>query len=110
MFAGLMTPADFVRVTSTAVAQAFNIYPRKGVIAPGSDADIIILDPKEEHVISAATHHSVIDTNIYEGHRITGKVRANTSTDLTLRLLHLILMLCPIGIFLICQSCSCVNS
>ena len=69
-----MSPSDFVRVTSTAVAQAFNIYPRKGVIAPGSDADIIILDPTKQHTISAASHHSAIDTNIYEGLQITGKV------------------------------------
>lgn len=62
-----MTPSDFVRATSTAAAQVFNIYPQKGRIAPGSDADIIILDPHQEHVISAATHHSQMDTNVYEG-------------------------------------------
>lgn len=72
-----MTPSDFVRVTSTAAAQVLNIYPRKGIIAPGSDADVIILDPQKEHVISAATHHSAIDTNIYEGRSITGKVCNN---------------------------------
>jgi dihydropyrimidinase len=64
---GLITPSDFVRVTSTAAAQAFNIYPRKGRVAPGSDADIIILDPRVNHTISAATHHSRMDTNVYEG-------------------------------------------
>lgn len=74
LLAGLMSPSDFVRVTSTAAAQVYNIYPRKGVIAPGSDADIIVLDHQKEHVISAATHHSAIDTNIYEGQKITGKV------------------------------------
>eukprot|EP00803_Ostreobium_quekettii_P009148 evm.model.scf_3327.1 EVM.evm.TU.scf_3327.1 scf_3327:2116-3336(+) len=71
---GLITPSDFVRITSTAAAQIFNLYPRKGVIAPGSDADVILLDPKVEHHISAATHHSRIDTNVYEGKRIMGKV------------------------------------
>ena len=62
-------------MTSTAVAKAFNAYPRKGAIAAGSDADIIILDPKAKHTISASTHHSRIDTNIYEGRAVTGKVR-----------------------------------
>jgi dihydropyrimidinase len=43
------------------------VYPRKGRVAAGSDADVIVLDPRLEHVISAATHHSRIDTNVYEG-------------------------------------------
>jgi dihydropyrimidinase len=65
--AGLITPRDYVRITSTAAAQTYNIYPRKGRIAAGSDADIIVLDPTVKHTISAATHHSRIDTNVYEG-------------------------------------------
>ena len=73
--AGLITPSDFVRLTSTAAAHAFNIFPRKGVLAPRSDADIIIFDPAAEHVISAASHHSRMDTNIYEGRAVTGKAR-----------------------------------
>jgi hypothetical protein len=139
---GQLTPSDFVRVTSTAAAQIFNIYPRKGVVslatseaaqllsgacctvvlacwpaglwhaacglrwgsalparacrhtsklvwfadyftypallvqvAEGSDADVIIFDPSAEHTLGAATHHSAMDTNIYEGYRVTGKVR-----------------------------------
>eukprot|EP00877_Chromochloris_zofingiensis_P011631 jgi/Chrzof1/6721/Cz19g06250.t1 len=76
---GMMTPSDFVRVTSTAAAQAFNIYPQKGVIAAGSDADVIVFDPEVKHTISAATHHSKMDTNIYEGKYITGKVMATIS-------------------------------
>ena len=59
---------------STSVARIFGIYPQKGHIAPGSDADVIILDPTIEHTISAATHHSAMDTNIYEGMTIKGKV------------------------------------
>ena len=70
-----MTPSDFVRVTSTAAAQIFNLYPRKGVVTAGSDADVIIFDPSAQHTISAATHHSRIDTNVYEGLKVTGKVR-----------------------------------
>ncbi|KAI8468148.1 MAG: hypothetical protein J3K34DRAFT_386464 [Monoraphidium minutum] len=76
---GLMGPADYVRVTSTAAAQAFNIYPRKGRIAVGSDADVIVFDPERRHVIRAATHHSAIDTNVYEGKRIKGKVVVTVS-------------------------------
>ncbi len=72
--AGLITPSDFVRMVSTAVAQTYNVYPRKGLIAPGSDADIIVFDPEVEHTISASTHHSKMDTNIYEGRDVTGKV------------------------------------
>jgi dihydropyrimidinase len=74
--AGLVTPSRFVDIVSTSVAQAFGIYPRKGAIAPGSDADVILFDPAAEHTISAASHHSRMDTNIYEGKRIRGKVRA----------------------------------
>uniref|UniRef100_A0A383VLW0 dihydropyrimidinase n=1 Tax=Tetradesmus obliquus TaxID=3088 RepID=A0A383VLW0_TETOB len=76
---GLITPRDFVRITSTAAAQIFNVYPRKGCIAPGSDADVIVLDPRVKHTISAATHHSRIDTNVYEGKEIQGKVTVTIS-------------------------------
>lgn len=71
---GAISPMDFVRITSTEAAKIFNIYPQKGTIAPGSDADVILLDPNVEHVISAQTHHSKMDTNVYEGKRIRGKV------------------------------------
>ncbi|KAK9825674.1 hypothetical protein WJX81_001526 [Elliptochloris bilobata] len=76
---GLITPSDFVRLTSAAAAHAFNIYPRKGVLAPGSDADVIIFDPAAEHVLSAASHHSRMDTNIYEGRTVRGKVETTIS-------------------------------
>ncbi|GAQ87633.1 Dihydroorotase and related enzymes [Klebsormidium nitens] len=48
-------------------AQAFILLPRKGVLAPGSRADVIVLDSRAEHVISARTHHPRMDTNVYEG-------------------------------------------
>ncbi len=73
--AGLITPSDFVRLTSTAAARAFNAYPRKGVLAPGSDADVIVFDPAAEHTLSASTHHSRMDTNIYEGRAVRGRAR-----------------------------------
>ena len=77
--AGLVTPSGFVQLVSTAAAQIFNIYPRKGRVAAGSDADIIVLDPTIEHTISAAHHHSNIDTNIYEGRKVKGKVGSSNS-------------------------------
>lgn len=76
---GLLSPSDYVRVTSTAAAQIFNVYPRKGRVAAGSDADVIVLDPNATHTISAATHHSRMDTNVYEGKRIKGKVVVTVS-------------------------------
>jgi dihydropyrimidinase len=72
--AGLIGASRFVELVSTEAAKIFGLYPRKGVIQEGSDADIIILDPAVEHVISAATHHSRMDTNIYEGRKVKGKV------------------------------------
>lgn len=71
---GLIKPSDFVRLSSTEAAKVFNLYPQKGIIAAGSDADIAIIDPNKEHVLSAKTHHSALDTSVYEGMRIRGKV------------------------------------
>ena len=79
---GMMAPQDFVNAVSTAVARTFNLYPRKGVIAAGSDADVIIFDPKLRHTISAATHHSAVDTNVHEGWSGVGKVRTEAFTPL----------------------------
>lgn len=69
-----MGPQQFVDAVSTQAAKIFNLYPRKGLIAPGSDADVIVFDPAAEHTISAATHHSAMDTNVYEGMRVRGRV------------------------------------
>lgn len=71
---GIITQSDFVKITSTAAAQIFNLYPQKGVIAPGADADVIVFDPEQEHVISAKRHHSRSDMNVYEGKLVKGKV------------------------------------
>ncbi len=64
----------FVEVTSTTPAKMFGLYPQKGTIAVGSDADIVVFDPDASHVLSAETHHMWVDYSCYEGLEITGKV------------------------------------
>jgi len=72
--AGEISLARWVEVTSTNPAKMFGLYPRKGAVAPGSDADIVIYDPAAEQTISAATHHMAVDYSCYEGMEIKGRV------------------------------------
>lgn len=72
---GRISLNKYVEVACTNPAKIFGMFPRKGTIAPGSDADIVIFDPKEKHTISAATHHMNVDYSGYEGWEVTGKVK-----------------------------------
>lgn len=69
---GRFSPNRFVQLVSTAPAKLFGLYPRKGAIAVGSDADIVVFDPNQEEVISAATHHMRVDYSMFEGIRVKG--------------------------------------
>ena len=70
--AGRIGLERWVELVSTAPAKIFGLFPRKGAIAPGSDADIVVFDPEAEQVISAGTHHMNVDYNPYEGRRVKG--------------------------------------
>ncbi len=72
---GRLTPNEFVAVTSTNIAKILNCYPKKGAILVGADADIVVLDPEKEKVISATSQQSAIDYNVFEGKAVKGLPR-----------------------------------
>ena len=72
---GRLTRNEFVAATSTNIAKILNLYPRKGAILVGADADIVVLDPKKKKTISAKTQVSAIDYNVFEGFEVTALPR-----------------------------------
>jgi dihydropyrimidinase len=72
---GRLTPNEFVAVTSTNIAKILGMYPRKGAVLVGSDADLVVWDPEAEKTISAGSQQSAIDYNVFEGQRVKGLPR-----------------------------------
>ncbi|MBP2239838.1 dihydropyrimidinase [Cytobacillus eiseniae] len=70
---GRISLNQFVDITSTRIAKLFGLYPKKGTIAVGVDADIVIFDPSVERTISAETHHMAVDYSAFEGMKVTGE-------------------------------------
>ena len=70
---GRLTKERWVEIISTAPAKLFGMHPRKGAIAVGADADIVVYDPKAKHTISAKTHHMNVDYSCYEGRKVQGR-------------------------------------
>ena len=71
---GRISLNKYVEVACTNPAKIFGMFPRKGTLAPGSDADIVLFDPKKQHTLSVTTHHMNVDYSAYEGWELTGKV------------------------------------
>jgi dihydropyrimidinase len=69
---GRISPSRFVELNCTNPARIFGMYPRKGTIAVGSDADVAVWDPNQQHTISARTHHMKCDYNLFEGMHVQG--------------------------------------
>ncbi len=69
---GRLTPSEFVAATSTNAAKIFNLYPQKGAVTVGADADLVVWDPEATHTISAKTHHQKVDFSVFEGMQLRG--------------------------------------
>ena len=72
---GHLSRRRWIELACATPARMFGLYPRKGTIAPGADADIVIFDPHERYTMSAATHHMNVDYSAYEGKQVTGRAR-----------------------------------
>jgi dihydropyrimidinase len=77
---GRLTPSEFVQVTSTNAARIFNLYPRKGAVEVGADADLVVWDANATRTISAKTHHQNVDFNVFEGRTVKGVANATVAT------------------------------
>src|SRR5579862_5028474 len=78
------SPNRFVEVVSTSPAKLFGLFPRKGTIAVGSDADLVIFNPEQEEIISAKTHHMRVDYSMFEGIQIQGAAKTVLSRGRTI--------------------------
>jgi dihydropyrimidinase len=74
---GRLTPSEFVAITSANTAKLFNIYPQKGCVVVGADADLVVWDPSGTKTLSAKTQRSKGDFNIFEGRTVRG-IPSNT--------------------------------
>ncbi|MEY9969078.1 dihydropyrimidinase [Streptacidiphilus sp. MAP12-16] len=72
---GHISRRRWIELACATPARMFGLYPRKGTISPGADADIVIFDPHERYTMSAATHHMNVDYSAYEGRQVTGRAR-----------------------------------
>jgi dihydropyrimidinase len=72
---GRLSMEDLVRVGAENTARVFGLYPRKGVLAPGSDADVVIVDPELEATVDDAFYHCLCEVSVYRGHKLRGLVR-----------------------------------
>ncbi len=76
---GRLTPEEFVAATSTNIAKILNIYPMKGALVPGADADIVVWDPTITKTVAVSTQKSIIDYNVFEGMEVTAQPRYTLS-------------------------------
>jgi dihydropyrimidinase len=72
---GRLSLNRFVELVATTPAKLFGLYPRKGTLAPGSDADIVVWDPNADHTITAKTHHMRVDYSMFEGFTVKGNAK-----------------------------------
>ncbi|MBF9049586.1 dihydropyrimidinase [Roseobacter sp. HKCCD9010] len=76
---GRLTPEEFVAVTSSNIAKILNIYPMKGALVPGADADVVVWDPTISKTVHVSTQKSIIDYNVFEGMEVTAQPRYTLS-------------------------------
>jgi dihydropyrimidinase len=81
---GRISRRRWIEIACAAPARMFGLYPRKGTIAPGSDADIVIYDPDDGYTMSAHTHHMNVDYSAYEGRRMSGQARTVLSRGMVI--------------------------